>query len=143
MIPYRGTDITSCGPVPAGYYGENADSGNHMPEPPPAIWKKTWGAIAFSSASGVVGVATGMKNKKAASQAALADCRSLGGGNNCKVGMEYFNQCAAIAWGAGQSNTSTAETVEIASDNALKRCEQQTKDCRIVYSDCSKPVRVR
>ena len=97
MIPYRGTDISSCGPIPNNYYENNANDDDSEPVGPHAIWKKTWGAIAFSKTNNAVGVASGLKSKKAAQEAALADCRTAGGGPLCEIGVAYHNQCAAVA----------------------------------------------
>lgn len=44
MIPYSGTDISSCGPIPPDYYGGD----NSSPSPaaqPPVRWADRWGAI--------------------------------------------------------------------------------------------------
>lgn len=144
MIPYRGTDISSCGPVPAGYYGDsNPDSSNEIPAAPVPIWKKTWGAIAFSKINNAVGVASGLKSKKSAQEAALADCRTAGGGALCEIGIAYHNQCAAVAWGDSFSNSAGAESAEIASDIALKRCNENSDGCKIVYSNCTEPMRIQ
>lgn len=144
MIPYSGTDISSCGPVPAGYYGENnADPSNVMPYDPVPAWKTTWGAIAFSKRNNAVGVASGMASKKTAQEAALADCQTAGGGALCEIGIAYYNQCAAVAWGDSFSNSAGAESAKIASDIALKRCNENSHGCKIVYSNCTEPVRIQ
>lgn len=140
MIPYSGTDITSCGPIPDGYYKNDVED-NHAQSSAP-VWNKTWGAISFSKTSGAVGVATGLSSKKAATQAALADCRKAGGGD-CDIAMAYHNQCVAIAWGPKHRSTNTAETTEIASNLALEGCGGEINQCKVVYSNCSVPVRTQ
>lgn len=142
LIPYRVTDITSCGPVPAGYYGQSADGSSQLTETPPVVWKKTWGPIAFSKNNGAIGAATGLNSKKVAAQTALEDCRGAGGGE-CKLALAYENQCAAVAWEISHRSTNTAETLEIASDLALEGCSAISNQCKIVYGSCSRPIQTQ
>lgn len=76
MIPYSGTDLSSCGPVPAGYYGSSNDNAS-QPRKPPVRWATTWGAIALDNKLGKVGAVTGQPSEQAA---ARADCHKRGGG---------------------------------------------------------------
>ncbi|KAF1707043.1 DUF4189 domain-containing protein [Pseudoxanthomonas sacheonensis] len=134
MIPYRGTDISSCGPIPSGYYGR--DDSSTEPSQSPVIWADKWGAIALSKTNNSVGVATGTPSKQAAQNSAVKDCVEAGG-QNCEVVLSYNNQCAAMAWGDTRVGTARAGTIEIASQQAMQSCIAKSNECRIVYSNCS------
>ena len=93
MIPYSGTDISSCGPIPPGYY-----QNNQSPQATPIRWESRWGAIATDSKTGSTGVSTGLNSKQAAEQAAIADCESEKNAT-CQIEIAYDNECAAmVAW---------------------------------------------
>lgn len=141
MIPYRGMDLSSCGPVPEGYYGNNS---NNSPQSvtPPARWADRWGAIAFSDINNSVGVSVDMESERAAKKAAIADCISVGG-EKCSTQNSYHNQCGVIAWGDRYGNTARARTVEEASDIAMKTCDKNTENCKIVYSNCTRARRIQ
>jgi hypothetical protein len=147
MIPYSGTDLSSCGPIPAGYYGDNNNNDNDSASQssrPPARWATTWGAIAFDYTLGKVGAVTGQPSEKAAEAAAISECRKRGGGKNCEyISITYYNQCAAMAWGSDQSASSHAATIKEASERAINRCNTLTTDCKIYYADCSLAKRIQ
>lgn len=103
------------------------------------LWQDRYGAIALDSATGSIGWTSGAKSKKEAYRAAIADC----GGGGCKIQAEGRNTCLAAAWGgaggfAADSNQQKAETI------ALNNCKEfGGKNCKVQYSACSLPVRVR
>ncbi|UZW63073.1 DUF4189 domain-containing protein [Lysobacter enzymogenes] len=95
-----------------------------QPQPEPVIWAKRWGAIAIDSASGKMGAVTDMPSKRKAVSAALDRCRSHGGAD-CKISLEYNNQCAASAWGEGNGGTFVSfrgPTKNDAVSGALNQC---------------------
>lgn len=141
MIPYSGTDLSSCGPVPAGYY--NNSSGD-IPQSiaPPTRWADKWGAIALSGTNDSVGVSTDMTSEEAARTAALEDCQAAGGGR-CLVQLAYYNQCGVLAWSERFANSATAGTIEEASDIAINTCSKNTSNCKIVYSNCTRARRIQ
>lgn len=141
MIPHRGTDITSCGPIPPGYYGSSGDV-NAPPPSKPIVWADRWGAIAFSDINNSVGVSTDMASENAAQQAAIAECISAGG-ERCSTEMTYHNQCGVIAWGDRYANAAGAPTLEEASDMAMKTCGRKTENCKVVYSNCTSAQRIQ
>lgn len=122
------------------------DAGNDVTQSavPSARWETRWGAIAIDNTLGKVGAVTDMRSKREAKRAASAECRARGGGDGCKyVSLTYHNQCAVMAWGNERAVTQGAETVEIASDLALRECNKLTTDCKIYYTGCSLPARVQ
>lgn len=108
----------------------------------PMKWADRWGAIATDATNGGVGAAASLPSKRKAEKAALATCRTKGG-SGCKIALSYYNQCAAMAWGASYATTTAAATIEEASDNAIARCSEHTTDCQIYYADCSMAERVQ
>lgn len=141
MIPYSGTDISSCGPIPPGYYGGDNSSSNPAAQPP-VRWADRWGAIAFSDVNNSVGMSADMTSKRAAKEAAIAECLSAGG-EECSTQITYHNQCGVIAWGERSANTAAARTIEEASDMAMNTCDRKTENCRIVYSNCTLAQRIQ
>ena len=83
-----------------------------------------------------------MRSKSQAKEAAAEKCKNAAGGNVCKA-IAYYNQCAAVTWGVKCFTLQTAETVDIATDLAMRGCSAKTEDCQLFYSAGSMPVRVR
>lgn len=134
MIPYSGTDISSCAPIPAGYYSGS----NNVPQSAksPARWMTAWGAIAADATSASLGTVVGMSSKQEAQRAALAQCRAKGG-QKCEVDLIYYNQCAVMILGNKTYNTASAQTIERAAELGMKTCNADDTNCRVYYSDCS------
>lgn len=111
------------------------------PSRPTGEWIKTWGAIATSSSTGEVGTTVGKLTEAEARSMAIHQC-FLGGADDCKVNLDYHNQCAALT--ASQTTGSFfqgAATEELATDLAMKNCENSGGgSCRVVYSECTKPI---
>jgi len=109
-------------------------------------WAKTWGAIAIDGSLGKLGAATGMVNRRQAEQAAIAQCLANHGGEACKLKASVWsfrNQCAATAWGDIHVSRVGGKSIEIATNSALQECRKYSMNCKIVYADCSRPMRVR
>lgn len=138
--PIGGQGAMGCAPIP-NYQGTD-QRGSVAPQ---AQWLKTWGAIAIdeTASEGGIGTVTGLSDRQAADAAALSQCRSSGGSDQCELLLSYQNQCAVIVSGAKYLNAHSAETVELASSSAIQQCSQRTTDCKIYYSACSAPVLVQ
>ena len=137
-----------CGPSPASH-------GNHQQQPPPEVryvpdgeWLLTWGAIAQAT-NGDTGVAVGQSTEEAARKISIDSCRSLEGRQDCRILITYQNRCAAMAAPfdngvevPGRTRVAGARTIAIASNTAIENCKKArgSGDCRVVYSDCTKPV---
>ena len=113
--------------------------------PPPSLgpqWETRWGAIV--SGGGGFGASVNMPSKRKAEKIALKQCKDSGGRNLCTVKTAYYNQCAAIAWGENSEYAvATALTADISQMNAVKGCSDLGVNCKIFYSGCSYPVRIR
>ena len=135
MIPHIGNFTQSCGPIPAGYYGDQESEQG-------ARWSKRWGAIAADPKAPSLGFSTGFPSKRAAERAALADCRGKGG-LQCVVDISYYNQCAALVVGDQRYSTARAATAKEAAALGTRTCEAASSGCRLYYTDCSYAERVR
>ena len=151
QIPAQaGGSVTSCGPIPEGYYQQQESS----PPRPSGKWIRTWGAIAVGSIDSTTsyGVTTGKLSKSEAELDAMRRCASHGE-TNCKVGLAYENQCAVIVephingrpFPTGFIRIVGRATVPEASKAALEICKEDNKTtpqakCEIVYNACSDPL---
>ncbi|MGJ7491927.1 DUF4189 domain-containing protein [Variovorax sp. ZT4R33] len=134
--PGSTSGVNGCNPIP-GYGGQRA------PQQPAPRWESRWGAIATDAPKGVIGATVDKPSKREASQAAVSDCQQQGG-MICKIDVAYDNQCAVLVVGANGYNTPNAATVEKATELGMKTCrEAGSTDCRVLYSACSLPVRIR
>ncbi|MCL1635119.1 DUF4189 domain-containing protein [Luteimonas sp. SX5] len=117
-----------------------------------AQWRLTWGAVAMSAnGDASVGVSVGRSTRMDAEQEAITQCELLTA-SRCELAIAYENQCAVIAWpsrnGATESGSPivmSGPSVEKLSKAAVAECGKGRKDgeCKIVYSDCTKPVLVQ
>lgn len=109
---------------------------------PPVQWAEQWGAIAYGG--GAFGAAREMATVNDAKNAALNACQDNGGGNQCRVALSYSNQCAAYALGDNYAvGVARSATSEDAQAMATETCRQSTTNCKVTYSACSLPVRVK
>ena len=102
------------------------------------IWQDRFGAFAVDPTTGSYGYASGISSKKGAFKAAIADC----GGGGCAVTSWVRNGCLAAASGGISSYVARADLKQ-AEAAALERCSRNGVACRIEYSACSLPVRIR
>jgi hypothetical protein len=128
------------GCIPPDAPGSPYQNGSQQ-QAPKVQWADRWGAIAIDGDTGGAGAVVALPSREAAVSAAIQDC-AKNGSRNCSVRMAYKNQCAAVAWGGGFSSTARAPTKEAAEADATATCEKSGAACKVVYSDCSYPVRV-
>lgn len=131
--PVNTPGVMGCAPMPGG-------GGEPMATGP--SWMTTWGAIATDSSVSAIGSVTRQSSKRQAQKNAIKNCRANGGTKKCKVSLAYYNQCGVMAIGDSFAVTHGAGTVEEASKAAIARCSSETRNCRIILSECSYPVRV-
>lgn len=122
-------------PGQPGCGGSDEDSSYRGP-----IWQDRFGAIATSSTTTAGGVAANMSTARAARKKAISDC----GASDCKISMETRNGCLAAAWGGGIAGYGRDADLRSAEAAALESCKSGGgTDCKIDYSACSLPVRIR
>lgn len=138
--PQNGPGVMGCAPMPD-------DTSQQLPPPPTNKWKLTWGAIAMSS-NGDTGVSVGKKSKSEAKREAIGKCKTWGA-SDCSLVLAYKHQCAVIAnpidsekGVIGKSVVQGGPSIEVASQLALSSCSELRRGggCKIVYSDCTKPI---
>ncbi|WP_081930613.1 MULTISPECIES: DUF4189 domain-containing protein [Lysobacter] len=134
--------------LPPSAWPQNAAASRAVPAEP--SWKLTWGAIAIDPISGDVGTSVGNFSRKKAEQEALKRCAASGASGCKKLLFAYENQCAVIAWPSVPGATIVTQggsTIEVATGLAMKSCigddASNNRGCRIVYSECTKPVLVQ
>lgn len=122
---------SGCVPYPDGQQSQ-------QPQQPQGRWETRWGAIATDGASAAVGTIIGVKSKKNAVKAAIAQCRAKGG-KACKSILSYYNQCAVIVTGDKQHLAQSAATIKEASQIGMNKCSALDSNCSVYYADCSPP----
>lgn len=116
------------------------------PAPREPVWENRWGAISIGSTAtgGGVGMSVGRKSERQARNVAIKQCESTGGGPVCRSRVfAYHNQCVALSWGNKSYVVVSAATMNEATREATRDCNARTEGCRIYYTACSYPVRIR
>lgn len=117
-------------------------TGNGAPIKAPPTWADRWGAVALDTDMGKAGTILDQSNKADAESTALSNCRN-DGGQNCRVLISYYNQCAAVAQksSGGEVFASSAYPQEQAQKRAMSSCKDSS--CHIIYSECSLPEEIK
>lgn len=127
----------------AGWEGCAPMGGGEDEEPAPAQpqWNTRWGAVAVTD--GAFGYSHSWPSERKAIKEALRQCKNDAGGATCHVRLTYHDQCVALAWGDGGNTAASAVNIATAERMALDLCSKETGNCKIYYSGCSYPERVR
>jgi hypothetical protein len=134
-----------CGPGGGGGGGWDLPAGKVYTR-----WKSTWGAMVEDTATGNVGTSTGQSSRRKAVREALAKCKAMGAGLECKYIYTYTNSCAVVAEPIEVLRNSVSayqngETVEAASKLAIAGCSVRNggRACQVYYSNCTAPILIR
>ena len=74
---------------------------------------------------------------------AMTDCQA-NGGTECMLQVSYVNGCGAMVVGNPGFNVGNASTLDQVVQQGLKVCRDAGAiECRVYYSACSPPVRIR
>lgn len=138
MIPYSGNNLSSCGPIPPGYYG----SSEGKPEALPPEWSSRWGAIATYAPEGILGTSNNTLSEELAEKLALKDCQNKGG-KECKLEVVYDNKCAAVVVGDGGYVVTSRPVEDEAVQAGVAVCGGEKEHCHAYYTACSRPVRIQ
>lgn len=105
----------------------------------PAQAADRYGAIAYSVASGAIGVAADNASQDEAESVALANCRAEAGqADDCKNVMWVRNACAVLAIGDdGGWGTHWGQDKATAERNGLGTCAQYSRTCKVVRRVCT------
>ena len=94
------------------------------------------GAIAVDNQQGDgspgYGIVTGKGSQREAEGAAMAECRRKGN-ERCRIAV-WFNGCGAYASSSRTYGVGWGRTVEIASANAMEKCDQRS--CKVHVAGC-------
>ncbi len=130
-----------CAPMNGGIGDESEDNEPEASQAAQEVWEDRWGAIA--TANGAMGQAVSKKTKDEAIEEALKDCRDRAGKESCKLKVAYYSQCVALAWGASGNVAARGPDLREVEERAVEKCSNDFRNCKIYYSACSLPVRVR
>jgi hypothetical protein len=101
-----------------------------------------WIAIAVDLPNGVVGTATSLASVDKAKSLAILDCTSKGG-TSCKSEVSVENGCVAMTVGASMMNTEGAGTPKEAEQKSMRQCNSVDTKCRVYFSGCALPQRLK
>ena len=101
----------------------------------PAAAADSYGAIAFSPATGATGWSHSLRTRREAERLAMRGC--LGHAGDCRVAIWFVNACGALAvgrngWGSGWGNDRRRAERE-----AIGTCSANTRSCQVVRWQCS------
>lgn len=130
-----------CAPMDGGISNEQENEEPTRATMSEEQWEERWGAIA--TANGAMGQAVSKRTKQEAEKEALADCKSRAGNQPCKLKLAYYNQCVALSWGSEGNVAARGPYIEEAEQSANQKCSESFSNCKIYYSACSLPVRIR
>jgi hypothetical protein len=138
--PSNNPDFVGCAPIyQSGYDSGYSPASSPKPPDPGPRWKFRWGAIVVDGKKGIFGGADGFERPDHAQKAAVKDCRKHGG-KDCKLLIEYYNQCGALVWGDNKYAGYTGPEPDSVGKRAVESCNKETSNCRIYYMGCSYPV---
>lgn len=130
-----------CAPMDGGISNESENNEPEQPEKAQEVWEDRWGALA--TANGAMGQATSKRTKEEAEREAMADCRARAGSQQCKLKTAYYNQCIALSWGSEGNVAARGPDLNEVEQRANEKCAASFTNCKIYYSACSLPVRIR
>jgi hypothetical protein len=100
---------------------------------PGAAFAEEWGAIAYSPRTGADGYSHNYDSKSQAQNAAMSDCNP----SDCRIAVNFYNACGALAVGRGGWGGDWGMTRGEAQSNAIAVCEQYANNCRVQRWVCS------
>ncbi|RMH87409.1 DUF4189 domain-containing protein [Lysobacter pythonis] len=104
------------------------------------VWGNRFGAIAVDYDKAKSGFSEGEKSQRVAERMALQQC----GTRNCKVVSWVKNGCQAAVYGNEWATYGINIDVQVAEEEAMNKCARRGVGvCKVEYSGCSLPVRVK
>jgi hypothetical protein len=98
--------------------------------------KKTYGAIAYGRESGAYGYAYDFSDPQSAENEAMSTCTV--NGNDCRVVVDFWNTCAAIAADGNIVGYGLDDNESVAQDQALAACEKDGgSQCEVKAWSCN------
>jgi serine/threonine-protein kinase len=101
-----------------------------------AVAADSFGAIAFSQATGGYGFSYDHGTRREAESRAMSECNSRSRG--CKVAIWFKNACGAVATGSNNGwGSAWAGSRERAERDAIGYCSEQTRNCQVLAWACT------
>lgn len=136
QYPVVGQGWNYCAPTP----GSRENSVASTPVVP--VWRSRWQSIATDTPRGVLGTSVAQDTPAQAEKEAMKDC-SAKGGQMCKIQVTNGNGCVAMVVGDKVMNTNSGATKDEAEAKGIQMCSKDDVNCRVYYSSCSLPERIR
>lgn len=130
-----------CAPMDGGIGNESENHDQEEQYKTQEVWEDRWGALA--TANGAMGQATSKRTQAEAEREAMADCKARAGAQPCKLKTAYYNQCIALSWGNEGNVAARGPELKEVEQRANEICSASYSNCKIYYSACSLPVRLR
>jgi Domain of unknown function (DUF4189) len=131
-------DGIGCTPMYNTPPGQDAIPRPNSPNPNPK-WLFRWGAIAIDDAKGKFGGVDDISDPRKAKKAAIKLCKR-NGGTQCKIAVEYHNQCGTLVWGADRYVAFRGSVPDEITKSGIESCSKITTNCQIYYLGCSYAV---
>lgn len=131
-------------PQHSGYDGGGSSYQGRIIHIPNQEWINYHGALAWNETS-ARGVSQNARSERAARKEALDKCNAVSNGaNDCKIAAFTTNGCLASAIDDNSTTVGAAPTKEAAEARAMRHCQANgSTSCRVTYSHCNHPVRIR
>jgi Domain of unknown function (DUF4189) len=103
--------------------------------------ERQFGAIAFSPSTGAYGYSFEYRTRNQAEKRAIAECKARNGGDDCATEIWFYDNCGALAVGAGATRSAAYSADKAAaSRRALEACNGRNGGaaCEIKATVCSK-----
>lgn len=129
--------------VPVSEPAQAGHSGPEVSRRATTISFPRYGAIAVDAETGISSSSENKRSAEEASARAIKACAKGRRMHQCKVGLIYANECAALAWPDGKQAappiSMVGATTQEAETAALRECSIKGGDCVMIYSGCSLP----
>lgn len=102
------------------------------------IWEDRYGALAIDRTSGNLYPIENESSRRRAIRASLKNC----GNNSCFLAVDVRNGCIASSWGGGYFSHGGVDKASV-EEEAMGKCRSEYDSCKLKYSGCSLPVRVK
>lgn len=100
--------------------------------------RTVYGAIAYGTESGAVGWSYDFNDAPAAEKEALSNCREHG--DECRVVVDFWNTCAAVAVDGDIVDYGLGDTEQQAEGAAIDACTQSGgRNCTVQAWSCTEP----
>ena len=121
------------------YQGDRSRCGGGNRAPAAEVWEDRYGSLALDPDTGNLYPVENETSKRRAIGVARKNC----GRKDCILTFNVRNACIAASWGGGVYYSRGGLNKQSAEASATAACQENSSVCRLKYSGCSLPVRVK